>query len=259
MNIGQLCRTTLPANLTQTVMLEFFSNSWTVGIGGGIISSLIVFFMTSKIFSRRENKEYQQKVRLANNELLYAIRPLVVEKNMPTIDIINSLLRATSKKYSIQISDLYTKESIADDLTKEVMDNPFLTSESKLQYCCLTEDIKKLGVVHQYNIQPDISIETKSLDSFPKEFFSLTLAAITFLTTIASVLFDSKSQILSPKSYDKYPLIFVTLTVIPVATLAFASYIVFLRKKNVERTQFQKHLAEIQKTKDRVSESSSTQ
>src|SRR5690554_6004366 len=103
-------------------METFFTNSWTIGIGGGIISGLIVFLVTSKIFSRRENKEYLQKIRIANNELLYAIRPLVVEQKLPTLDILNSILVSTAKKYNVQINDLYNKDAIADDLTKEVMD-----------------------------------------------------------------------------------------------------------------------------------------
>src|SRR5690606_9869690 len=179
-------------------METFFTNSWTIGIGGGIISGLIVFLVTSKIFSRRENKEYLQKIRIANNELLYAIRPLVVEQKIPTLQMIDSILVSTAKKYSVQISDLYKRDDIADDLTKEIMDNPFLTSESKLQYCKLTENIKLLGIEPAKIDEPLGKIVYVQQDKIiSKEFFSLTLGLMTTLTVGITVIFISKDTLLS--------------------------------------------------------------
>ena len=48
-------------------MSDFWTNPWVTGIGGGIISSLIVFFVTKYFFNKKENKEYAQKVKLANS------------------------------------------------------------------------------------------------------------------------------------------------------------------------------------------------
>lgn len=56
-------------------MDDLIANPWIVGIGGGVISSLIVFFITKFFLSKKENKEYEQKVRLATNEVVYAVRP----------------------------------------------------------------------------------------------------------------------------------------------------------------------------------------
>ena len=39
-------------------MDDLIANPWIVGIGGGVISSLIVFFITKFFLSKKENKEY---------------------------------------------------------------------------------------------------------------------------------------------------------------------------------------------------------
>ena len=50
------------------------SNPWFVGIVSSIISSLIVYWITSKAFSKKQNKENLQKIGAANNEMLFAVR-----------------------------------------------------------------------------------------------------------------------------------------------------------------------------------------
>lgn len=219
-------------------METFFTNSWTIGIGGGIISGLIVFLVTSKIFSRRENKEYLQKVRLANNELLYAIRPLVVEQKLPTLEIVNSILVSTAKKYSVQIGDLYKRDEIADDLTKEVMDNPFLTSESKLQYCKLTEAIKKLGVERVKDEEQKkkiVYIERERLIS--KEFFSLTLALMTTFTVGITIIFISKDKLFSEIKTEKFDTITIItlLTLIPIVALTASKFLEILKQRELHK------------------------
>jgi hypothetical protein len=219
-------------------MESILTNSWTVGIIGGIISGLIVFFVTNRLVSRRENKEYQQKVRIANNELLYSIRPLIVEQSLPTIQMINSLLLSTAKKYTVQLADLYTKDDIADDLTKEVMDNPFLTSENKLRYCSLTEAIKILGLVSENDSMPTKTV-TYSNDSkgISKEFFSLTLGFIASLTSI--IIIVSKGNFLAELSSEKFSRFFVVATIItitiPVIALVFSKLLEIAKRRSMDR------------------------
>jgi len=219
-------------------METFFTNNWTIGIGGGIISGLIVFLVTSKIFSKRENKEYMQKVRIANNEFLYAIRPLIVEQKLPTLEIINSILVSTAKKYNVQISDLYNKDDIADDLTKEIMDNPFLTSENKLQYCKLTEDLKLIGIEPiNLNEVPEkvVFVERERLIS--KEFFSLTLALMTTLTVGMTTIFLSKNNLLTElktEKIDTFTIIFLS-TSIPIVALTASKFLEIIKKRETHR------------------------
>lgn len=134
-------------------MSNLWTNPWVTGIGGGIISSLIVFFVTKYFFNRKENKEYAQKVKLANNDILHAIRPLIIDHKIPLQESFSSLRIAVSNEYGVKAEDLYSNKSLANDLIAQILENPFLTSEQKDDFCRLilqfkqAEESDKLEVV----------------------------------------------------------------------------------------------------------------
>ena len=121
--------------------INFISNAWTIGIGGGIVSGFIVFWVTNFFFTKREKKEYLQRVKTANNEILYAIRPLIVSQKIPVQAIIESLILSTSRKYMVNTTNLYTTQRLVEDLIKEVLDNAFLDADRKLEYCNIVNKI----------------------------------------------------------------------------------------------------------------------
>lgn len=116
-------------------MGEFFSNPWVIGIGGGVLSGIVVTFVSRALFSRRDNREYAQKLLAANHEILYAIRPGISEGLVPSQAVIEALVSATARKYAIEVTDLYTPKQIAQELTKEVMDSSFISANLKERYC----------------------------------------------------------------------------------------------------------------------------
>jgi hypothetical protein len=97
-------------------IMDLFNNPWVVGIAGGILSGLVVAWITRKIFSKRDNREYFQKVHAANQEVLYAIRPGISEEKIPTIEVIKHLISATARKYSIESSSMLTLSEISSEL-----------------------------------------------------------------------------------------------------------------------------------------------
>ncbi|WP_446319952.1 hypothetical protein [Vibrio vulnificus] len=100
--------------LTQRYVLEeyldFLSNEWVVGIGGGILSGLIVALITRYIFSKKDNREYYQKLDMVNKEVLYALRPGIPEGSMPTETVLKSLIMATSESIKL-IQSTYSNQS----------------------------------------------------------------------------------------------------------------------------------------------------
>ena len=122
-------------NIMNMDLSSLLSNGWFISIASSIISGLFVYFITSKVFSKKQNKEYFQKVNAANNEILYIIRPFIVDKNIPDYDVLSSLINSTSIKYQVNIKDLYTRERLEDDIIREVLGNPFLSSTAKTEYC----------------------------------------------------------------------------------------------------------------------------
>lgn len=218
-------------------MIEFFNNAWIIGIGGGVISGFIVFIITGKIFSKRENKEYLQKIRMANNELLYAVRPLIVELRLPTWEIFQSILVSTAKKYNLKTDHLYNRTDIADDLIKEIMDNPFLTSESKLNYCKLANEIKDLRLT-QFDKMHDRNnyIYIEKAKSISTEYLSLLLGVITALMALAASLlaFANKGWAEIVKANNgskdlKWIGILTIFTLIPVIAIGVTRYFPMLK------------------------------
>ncbi len=136
--------------------MELLSNPWIIGIGGGIFSGLVVTVITRAIFSRRENREYVQKVTVANHEVLYAIRPGISEGVIPTNNVILSLISATARKYAINANDMHDLNAVSSELVKEVMDSSFISAQSKQEFCSkltsITEDKMK-------STRPDLEIE----------------------------------------------------------------------------------------------------
>lgn len=111
------------------------SNPWVVGIGGGILSGLFVAIITRLIFSRRDKREYIQRIQLANSEVLYAVRPGVSEGLIPNKGVVKSLISATARKYNVDKEDMLNSNDLADELIKEVMDSSFISASAKDDFC----------------------------------------------------------------------------------------------------------------------------
>ena len=124
-------------------MSDVIINPWITGIGGGIISSLIVFFVTRYFFEKREKREYLQKIETANNEILYSVRPLIIEKKIPSREMLSAIKFSTAKKHGIKQEDLYNEYSLSNDLINEIMANSFLSSEQKIELSNLLQTLKE--------------------------------------------------------------------------------------------------------------------
>lgn len=116
-------------------MPAFLNNPWVIGIGGGIFSGFIVTLASRAILSRRDQREYNQKVLSANREAIYAVRLGISEGHIPDATVVEALIEATSRKYGVDSGDLYEPSEIAQELIKEVMDSSFISSSTKEEYC----------------------------------------------------------------------------------------------------------------------------
>jgi hypothetical protein len=118
----------------QTI-IEWFNNTWVVGILGGVLSGLIVNYVSRLFLSKKENREYLQKIFSANREVIYSIRPGISEGVIPKPETVEALIVATARKYSVNREDVYGPSEITQELTKEVMDSSFISSQLKQEYC----------------------------------------------------------------------------------------------------------------------------
>lgn len=210
-------------------MIEFIQNPWTIGITGGLISGFLVFFITNKYFSRKENKEYQQRLNNANSELLYAIRPLIVSKLTPNEEIIESLIIATSKKFNVKDTDVYNAKSITDLLIKEILDNPFLDSDNKLKYCEIIKEIIHMEKSAVNELKNEIVYVEKN-QSQTKE-ISFVLAIVSTMTVLISVI-SMYADTVFIKSYELLALM-ITATTIPILALFFTKLLRIFKSRKI--------------------------
>lgn len=115
--------------------MEWLQNAWITGIGGGIVSGLIVYFITAWLFSNQSKREATRKAGVANQEITLAVRQGIPENRIPSRSVLDALIKATARKHSLQASDLYGPGEVAQDLIKEVMDSSFISAEAKEGYC----------------------------------------------------------------------------------------------------------------------------
>jgi hypothetical protein len=172
-------------------MEGIFSNSWVVGIIGGMISSFAVFLITNFVISRRGRKEIRQHIQIANSEVINATRPLIAEKVLPEAGLIDSILSSTAKRHGVNKEDLYSVNGLADDIINEIMSNPFLSSQQKVEYCEFVSCIKSAepitGALNAYR-QSQSSKETTFFKDKGRRDISFILGAITFSYVLLGVV-----------------------------------------------------------------------
>lgn len=161
--------------------MDIINNQWVAGIGAGIISGLVVFWITRYFFSKRDNREYFQKVAAANREVLYAIRPGISEGVMPSEAILKRLVMATARKYNIKEKSMFTTSEISSELIKEVMDSAFISTNSKIDFC------NKLSSLSSDKFEKSLSAEDKYKDDLAGKYQSQTSAIMALMTAVMSV------------------------------------------------------------------------
>lgn len=213
--------------------MEILNNPWVTGIGGGIISSLIVFFVTKYFFSKRENREYLQKIETANNEILYSIRPLIIEKKLPSIDILLSIRISIAKKYGIKQEDLYNNFSLSNDLITEIMGNSFLSSEQKIEFCNLLELMKMNERKDPKEVEV---IYLNKKNSISSKYSSMLLAMSSFAMVLTTTLFVTKEATTDTSSFfrENISLLLISTTV-PIMAMMITLLYRILKEREKER------------------------
>lgn len=138
-------------------ILEFFKNPWVIGILTGVVSGIIVFFVTKLIVKRSEKAEYRQQVSNANLNVINALKPYIAERGLPSRVIFSSIINATARKYGVNAKDMYSIEICCEELIREIITDVYVSNEKKEEYTKSLSEYK--------NNVPDKSIELKLIDS----------------------------------------------------------------------------------------------
>lgn len=112
-------------------MLAFLQNPWVVGIGAGIISGIIVYFITNWIYKRKDDSKHIHQINSANKDIIHALRTYVAERGLPEKEVIDAIIVSTARKYNIKSDELYSVRIICEELIREVVENIYVSSEDK--------------------------------------------------------------------------------------------------------------------------------
>lgn len=182
--------------------MDIFNNAWVVGIGGGILSGLIVTWISRIIFSKKENSIYVQNLQSANNEVIYALRPAISENKFPSIEIISALIEANSRKFKVKRQDMYSIKQLSEELTKEIMDTSFISYDKKEELFQHLVNLYKEGV---NEIKDTVVVKNNmEVQEYKKRLLNAATGIIGSMTTVAffvitmfSYYMDSYKKILN--------------------------------------------------------------
>ena len=213
------------------------NNPWIIGIGGGILSGLIVTLISRVLFTQKDKREYAQKILTVNREVTYAVKPGITEGEIPSINILKSLIKSTARKYNVDDNDVYSPSEIADDLIKEVMDSSFISAKTKSEYCKNLQSMKDTEIQIADKIEPKkYGIEKVAIEEFrdrTSKMLSMVLGIITALMTV-TISFTKFSDLLIPSNIEILLPTIITIIALFITTLTYLTYI---KAKKVRRTE----------------------
>lgn len=203
-------------------MEGLLNNGWVIGIGGGVLSGLIVAWLTRTLFSKKDLRELAVNISSANREVLYAIRPEISENSLPTVEIIESLRNATARKYKVEPERLHGITEIVEELIKEIMDSSFISSSAKKSYCESLKTLtpKKTSELEALSENREVFVARIEYKERMTSLLSLTLGTIAALATMMSLIrstFES-SSFLGKITESIFPMILVMVSVTLVMT-----------------------------------------
>ena len=230
-------------------MLSILSNQWVVGIGAGIISGVIVYFLTRWLLGRKDNSKHIEQINMANEEIIRILRPYVAEEGLPNKDIVNAILASSSRKYNLQQNEVYSIRVVCEELIKETLENVYVSCSKKQEYSMSINDY--LIEIEKPLNDTDLSNSTKlQLEQFSIQnrnkyknrylsYLSGILSVFVFIITTFGTIFSKEfSSIPFTNDFD----------IVTIATLVSTSMVVTVvlvlfmreileRKKKIEEEQ----------------------
>ena len=111
--------------------MELSTNPWFIGIFGGLISGILVYFITSIIASIINTKEYNKAVQDLNFKLSGMLIMSIAEDKIPNAKMIDSISKSLARRHNVKRDDINSIEDTYDDLVRELFETNFISNERK--------------------------------------------------------------------------------------------------------------------------------
>lgn len=116
------------------VVMQFISvlkNSWFIGIAGGIISGLIVYFITAYFLERKKRMDHKKDIMAANRAVFEIVRPYIANSGLPDNTTLDAIMNSIARKYEIERYEMSSIATIYEDLIVEFMSNLYIPDDIK--------------------------------------------------------------------------------------------------------------------------------
>ena len=203
------------------------ANPWVLRIGGGLLSGLIVYLVSSLLVAKKEKKYYLRKLYAANLEILQTIRPMIAKDDLFDINLFNSIISSTANKYNVDKADLYNIQSLIDDIITDIMQSPFLTMEQKDLYC---KNLMDLKVKSSKKAALDSEQPVLIREGVPVEYMSLLMALMTIIFAILSIYIFQLNDIEKAMLFSNKLYLLLLLIVLPLIPLFFVQIMDNIKK-----------------------------
>lgn len=225
-------------------MMDLMKNTWVVGISTGIISGLLVFYLTNWIMKKKGKEEYFKQVGLANQDVIVALKPYIAERGLPEMEIFQSLILSTARNYSVEVHDMYTISIFCEELIREIISDIYVSSEKKKEY---TDSL----ITYKKNIDVlDFQRKEKSFTNIEYSvrfrkiitlYMSLVLSMMTMVLTIVLIVSNmDQDSFWYPFESDPLLWVPVIITVLSMLMLTISKFLDIFNRKIKKNTKVEK-------------------
>lgn len=110
---------------------EFMQNAWVIGIAGGTISGIIVYYITVYFLAGKRNRDFKRNITLANNAVLNLLRPYIANSGLPDRKALKAIINSISRQYGVKCSEMNPISAFYEDLVVEFVSNLYIPDEVK--------------------------------------------------------------------------------------------------------------------------------
>lgn len=129
---------------------NFIHNAWFVGIIGGIISGIIVYYLTSYVLDRKKKSEHKRNIVISNEEVLLVLRPYIAKSGLPSIEQLTAIINSIARRYNVQPIEMKTVGMFYEDLVLDFVSNVYIPDNIKKERIeKLLENISQFDQVKQ--------------------------------------------------------------------------------------------------------------
>lgn len=111
--------------------IEFMQNAWVIGIAGGTISGIIVYYITVYVLDRKKKSDYRRNIAYANNAVLDVLRPYIANSGLPNKKELEAIINSISRQYGVKHDEMNSISTFYEDLVLEFIGNLYIPDDVK--------------------------------------------------------------------------------------------------------------------------------